>query len=387
MKIQCAASLSIVLATVLLLITCKRPQTSGPDERKSVAEDVSLDGQVFIVTRGAENVRLGELHVYLVEHRLFDDLHLLESALNEQEQIRHAFDAAKKAGDQCEQLVGEVKSEYAKLVFERDRLVKALPGSGRLHETYRELLTEIKKRDAVLDQNQTKLRQLGSDSYYICRELESRAKALPQRVADNAYQRLRPLSKVCKTDADGHFHFRCTPNENFVLFTRGDRETPNAQEQYQWFVAANSSRDSYKLALLTNDNLIEAPSADNVLAPIIASLDSAEFEISVSQSRELTPRMELPRQPQWAPPGTFFFIGYASLPTRTGEIRNADAHGQSQVAARVAAESEAGRLLKEEENRRWDEDQRRIEHNYGRLHALTEQEARNMPPLETREGR
>jgi hypothetical protein len=351
--------------------------------------------------------------------------------VKEQEQIRRAFDAAKKAGDEGEQIVDEIKTEYAKLVVERDRLVKALPGSARLHETYRELVAQINKRDAVFDQDEMKLRQLDSDSYYICRGLENRAKELPQRVADNAYQRLRSPSKVCKTDADGYFHFRCTPNENFVLFTRGHRETPNAYEQYQWFVGAKSSRDSYKLALLTNDNLIEAPSTDNVFAPIVASLESAKFEIPVPQSRELTPRMKLPPEPQWAPPGAFFFICYATLRTRTGvtglppgaelrerdrtgnkllakygdiefetdlnsvtdnadlatEIRNADAQSQSQVAARVAAELEAGRLLKEEENRRWDEDQRRIEHNYGRLHALTEQETQNFPPLETREGR
>src|SRR6266536_15011 len=394
MKIQCAASISIVLATVLLLISCKRPQTSSRDERKSVAEDVSLDGQVFIVTRGAENVRLGELHVYVVERRLFDDLHLLKSALKEQQQIRRAFDVANKAGHECEQVVGDIKTEYAKLVFERDRLVKALPGFARLHETYHELLAEIKKRDAVLDQNEAKLRQFGSDSYSMCRELENRAKELPRRVADNAYERLKPLSKVCKTDADGHFHFRCTANENFVLFTRGHRETPNRYEQYEWFVSTSSSRDSQKRAFLTNDNLLESPSANNVLAPIFASLGSAEFEIPRSQSRELAARAELPREPQWASPGTFFFINYASVRTATGvvrwppgteiherqriadrllanygkiefetdlnsvtdnadltaEIRNADAQEQSQVAARVVAEQGAGRLLKEEES-------------------------------------
>src|SRR5207249_3503849 len=142
--------------------------------------------------------------------------------------------------------------------IERDRLVKALPAAARVHETYRELLAEIKKRDAVLDQDDTKLRQLGPDSYYFCRELENRAKELPHQVAHefaecagdewrndhaalmkivinlDACKRLRRLRKVCKTDADGHFHFRVPPNENFVLFTHGRRETPNAYERYQW---------------------------------------------------------------------------------------------------------------------------------------------------------
>jgi hypothetical protein len=120
----------IALGTVFFLGSCSRQGTFS-------AEDASLDGQAFIVTRGAENVRLGQLDVHLVERRSFDDLHLLESALKEQEQIRREFETAKKAGDKREQLVENIKTEYANLVSERDRLVQALPGSVRLHEVSR----------------------------------------------------------------------------------------------------------------------------------------------------------------------------------------------------------------------------------------------------------
>jgi hypothetical protein len=99
MKIYCAASLSIAAAAVLVSGSCNRQRAPTANERKSPVEDIPLDGQVFIVTRGAENVRLGELYVHLVQRRLFDELHLLESAPKEQEQIRRAFDAAKKAGN------------------------------------------------------------------------------------------------------------------------------------------------------------------------------------------------------------------------------------------------------------------------------------------------
>jgi hypothetical protein len=401
------------------LLGCNRHGTKDAGATK----EAPLDGQVFIVTRGAENIRLGKLDVYLVERGVFNDMHLMERALAEEKQLRKEFTTAKAAGDECEKLVRDIKNRCSGLVSERDKLVRNLSGARRLREKYRALLNEINKRDEILDRNGAELTRAGSDSFGACSELKMQIEDLPRRIADQAYGSMRTLGNLCKTDADGHFHFMCPVEGSFVLFTRGHRETPNRLEEYQWFVAATPNSDTQKLALLTNDNLIDSPARENLFAPIVAALDVNDLIIPQSQPRKLVDRVLLPREPQWAAEGTYFLISYVSIPTATGvvglppgskihettrtgdrlfakygeleletplnfvtdntelanEIRNADAWNQAQISAWQANEMETDRLLKDEETHNYDEDQRRIEEDYKQMHTLTGESALNRP--------
>ena len=240
--------------------------------------DFPLDGEVFIVTRAAENIRLGQLDVRLVRRSDFDRIRITDYASAEQQRLARDFAAAKKAGDEDERLITEIKTNYATLVEDRDTLVRQLPSVRRLHENYRRLMAEIAKRDEALDHDSRALSQLPDDSYRACRHVISATQELPHAIAVHAATALQAKAQSCKTDAEGHFHFMC-PKGDYVIFTSAHRETPKQIEVYEWFVSAEPSADSHKRTLLSNRNTIESASSDNLLAGLEAGLQESDFSV------------------------------------------------------------------------------------------------------------
>ena len=113
------------IAFILLLGCCGtscRREASTLAQSDSATPSATISGQVFIVTRGAENLRLGQLTVGLVAKQTFDDLHITDRAAAEARILQTEFSAALARGHQTEQLVSEVKRNYAELLEDRKAL-------------------------------------------------------------------------------------------------------------------------------------------------------------------------------------------------------------------------------------------------------------------------
>src|ERR1041385_6941022 len=115
LQVVCAS-----VATAIALCGCKRSQSSSV---RTTTELAPLNGQVFVVTRGAENVRLGQLIVFITSLRRCRDLHVTEVAEQKIRDFARDFTNGKRVGDAREALVRDIKVNYATLVRERDRLV------------------------------------------------------------------------------------------------------------------------------------------------------------------------------------------------------------------------------------------------------------------------
>jgi hypothetical protein len=407
--------------TAVGLCGCERPQS---DSLRPATQLGPLNGQVFVVTRGSENVRLGELIVFITSLRHFRDLHVDEVAQQKMRDFAREFTNAKRVGGAREALVRDIKANYATLVQERDRLVAALPASSILHERYVRLRSEIKKRDEQLDQFAMDLRSLGNDSYRECTEISAAVSELPQATANFAYEKLVPGSESCKTDADGKFHFEYAVSEEMVVFTRGHRELPSGTtEKYQWFVYARSVRDPSRQVLLTNNNLVDGPAPENLFSSAVRMARTAGFVVPRSEDREVARRAPIPHEPRWSKTGIFYLLRYVSVSTadsviglppgtqlrqvarkddrvlgRCGdidcevrialltdnvdlatEVQNSDYDAQTQIAQWQAQQIQIEHSLTDEENRRRDEVQRRIEADYHQMHSLTGESRLNEP--------
>jgi hypothetical protein len=410
---------SLVLA--VLLAGCKRPARL---QFRNTAELMPLNGQVFVVTRGAENIRLGHLSVYLVSLTQFRDLHLNDVVESKIRDLRQQFVIAKGRGDEREALVREIKSNYAVLVDERDQLLTLLPAAAILHDKYNAVLSEIEKRDRQLGQYAANLQRAGKSSYSGCELIASAATDLLDITADFAYERLLPVSESCTTDADGRFHFQYPVEQEIVIFTRGHRELPSGKtEKYRWFVSARTGRDTQRQVLLTNDNLISGPAAENLFSELRGPASQIDFDIPESEDRTLATPAPLPQEPRWAKPHVFYLLSYMSVSTQTGviglspgtelyehqrtstrlvgkcaglqvdveftsvtdnvdlatQVRNADHDMQSNIAAWQKKQSEADQANRDEQNRQYDEAQRRIDKAYKRMHSLTGESRLNEP--------
>lgn len=405
--------LIVVLLLLLLGSGCKR--SSKLSSALDTADGI-IHGQVFVVTRGAENIRLGELKVYLVPRLVFDDLKLGERGSNELSKLMRALAIAKKNGDETEGLVSEIKVNYLALLTQRDQMVERLLASQLLHSKYNAVKEEINRRDDALGAFQNGLESMPTDSYGEFKETMAALKSLHHRLALSTYERLMPYAASCKTDADGRFRFECSLNQEYVVFTRGQRQTSRGSgEVYEWFVSARPSANEKRQVLLTNDNLIEGSAADNLMRGTVDSVNDIVEETPLAQSRHLpSKRKPFPVEPHWAPAGNYFLIFYRSIPTSTGviglapgsqvkeqrhegdkyivqsqnlsfevpltqltdnadianELRRTDAGAQTQIAGWQNAEREIEKQNKDVENRAYDEAHRRLEEKYNRLRTL-----------------
>jgi hypothetical protein len=416
---------SLVLSALcifLLEVGCKRASNSR--QRDSSGDTAGIiSGQVFIVTRGAENVRLGQLMLYLAPLKTFEDLHVTERRAAKVAELEQAFAKARIRGDESERLVSDIKRSYSVLLAQRDRWVDQLAAVQLIHAKYNVVKGEITSRDALLNQFKRDLNTIGSDSYDQCKQIAADLESISDAVFSATYNQLTPRSAGSKSDADGRFRFECSLDEDYVLFTRGNRLLPvGSKEHYQWLIRVRPSRDEKHQVLLTNDNLIEGLAPENLMRDIGGG-ETHSVEMSPSQSRALPGPKLLPSEPRWAPPGVLFLLGYISVRTDSGvrglppgtqvkedhhngdnyavqfenavldvplsqltdnadiaqRLRDADTNAQTQIALWQNAQREIERQNKDAENRQYDEEQRRIQANYKRLHTLTGESRLNEP--------
>ena len=415
--------LLIVLCAFVAGSGCKRQSRSQVSDMSS-SPGSFITGQVFIVTRGAENVRLGQLKVCLVPRGAFDELHLREQATAKVTELSQALAKARTRGDESERLVSEIKANYSALLAQREELVSRLSAVQLIHAKYAVAKEEVTRRDALLGRFKTELGSVASDSYYDCRQIVDALEAIPRALVSAAHDHLVPRSNICKTDADGRFRFECAPNQDYVLFTRGHRQTlSGAGERYEWFISARPSTDEKRQVLLTNDNVVEGVAGDNLMRDIFSLKNDSNEVFPPSQSRRLPELEPLPVEPHWAPTGVYFLLTYSSVPTTNGvtgvppgtqvkelrhagdkysvqyeklvfevplaqltdnsdvaqRLRDADGSAQAQIALWQNAQHEIEQQNKDAENREYDEEQRRIQENYKRLHRLTGESRLNDP--------
>src|SRR5438067_536090 len=412
-----------VLCIFLLEVGCKR--TSSPRQRDSSGGTAGfISGQVFIVTRSAENVRLGQLAVYLAPLKTFEDLHIAERRAAKVAELEQAFAKARIRGDESEWLVSDIKGSYSVMLAQRDRWVDQLSAVQLIHARYNAVKAEITSRDALLDQFKRDLGTMAGDSYDLCKQIAADLESTSDAVFSAVYNQLTPRSAVSRTDADGRFRFECSLDEEYVLFTRGNRLLPaGSKEHYEWLVRVRPSRDEKHQVLLTNDNLIEGLAPENLVRDIAGGGHQVVEIIPTSQSRSLPEPKPLPSEPRWAPPGIFFLLGYTSVKTDSGvrglppgtqvkeqqhsgdnysvqfenavldvsltqltnnadiaqRLRDVDTNAQTQIAQWQKAQGEIERQNKDAEDRQSDEEQRRIQENYKRLHTLTGESRLNEP--------
>jgi hypothetical protein len=415
--------LLVALSVGMATSGCNRPSSGQPPDASGPSGGF-IAGQVFIVTRGAENVRLGQLKVCLVPREKFDELHVNERATAEITKLEQALATARSLADEREHLVSRIKEDYSVLLTQRDELVGRLSSAQLMHVKYGAAQEEIKRKDDLLGHFKSELERVAGDSYDECRRIMEARKLIPQALASATYDHLLPKSMISKTDADGRFRFECSPDRDYVIFTRGNRLTPSGSgERYEWFVSARPSRDEKRQVLLTNDNLIEGLAPENLMREVFVSKSYILEIIPSSQSRHLPDPKLLPSEPRWAPAGIYYLLTHHSVSTTTGvtgvapgspvkelrhagdmysvefqnlvfdvplgqltdnadiarRLREVEDSAQTQIALWQKAQRDIEMQNKDAESSYYDERERRLRESYNRLHTLTGESRLNEP--------
>ena len=249
-----SCSLAFGLA-IAMMAACGHQETPVPPPAPAeTVQTGDVNGEVFIVTRGGQNLKLGLVTVtaipedvisgYLDETRKAGDSGI--SAL-EGDRAKAAAEAAtannaakrakKRADDFMDQLFSSPSGSAAEKEAMRERPL-AEAESVRLAGIAR-------SKQGALDLVLSKQSYFRSPEFYFA--------GLPAGIAST------------KTNADGAFHLRLPNRGRFALAAMASREVVGNKEAYYWMVWVSLDGEAEKHVMLANDNLTTSGSPESII--------------------------------------------------------------------------------------------------------------------------
>ena len=192
------------------------PIAAKASEDYSKAGKITVTGQVFIVTKGGDNIKLGGVHVKLYTE---EEVETMIKSRQEEAQKKMSYN--------------DPRIEKAKIMSDAaDKAIESLEyGSDGYSNASNRKATANNYYSAVLSDREA---WLSSDAYFD---------AFPYRLAD------------AETDADAKFSISVPTNGKFVLIARASRKVGDSDEYYYWMVRLAMNGENNKTILLNNENI------------------------------------------------------------------------------------------------------------------------------------
>jgi hypothetical protein len=241
--------LAALLLPIVLSVGCggNGGQNPGAWSRKP---SVELHGDVFIVTRGGENVKLG-----LVVVRAFPESTALAHLANRRVEIA-------RGPERVDSLVAQVRRETEQARVEVSRTEKyhenlAAKMRGRpftpkeqsgldaAWNNYLAALRRVENEDLEVRKARGRIAYFGSAAFYL--------------------EDLPAPTEEAKTDADGKFAIMLPANERYALAATASRLVIDRTEHYYWFVWVTCKPAGENRIFLSNDNLLTVPSSESLV--------------------------------------------------------------------------------------------------------------------------
>jgi len=208
-----------------------------------------LKGEVFIVTKGAGNLKLG----------------LVEIALIPEAEINTALEKKKPIiGSTLEQLKSDSEKASAEYSSVHQAYLKANESYLKAEKDYLEsaILDEQAKRRAEYWQSEySKLVKADSEKRSKKDQADIKLKQFP--TAEFFFEGLPSGIAKTITNSNGEFLLTLPSKGKFALAARAAREVP--PEKYYWLIWVSLDGEASKTILLSNHNLITAESPDSVV--------------------------------------------------------------------------------------------------------------------------
>ena len=234
-----------------------QPQPTKPIPRPQAAQQkpkplpVTVGVQVFVVTKGGQNIKLG---LVSVSAYLASDVNKQVATIEESE--RPARSAARREVDKLEAELADVKTRDRELKAKYDSLqsqwIKADYRDPLKNQYFREQQAAMME---WLNQSSEPVRKAG--------ELDRARRALARLSGVRNYiEGLSSPVDTTKTDADGVFELNVPPGK-YVVTAISRRQVAGDLELYEWAVELEV-RGAIKKLMLSNDNLW-SPNCDDCL--------------------------------------------------------------------------------------------------------------------------
>lgn len=226
-----------IVALLLLLLT------------GCVTREGELAGQVFVVTKDGQNVKLGLVTIVAIPEEVITKF-IDQKAATATDQSRDraaAVQMAKEAVTGAEIAVAAAKEQVDRATL---TLLNSKKDSGLKHYSdakteYELSKTELSMRQAELSHAEGDRDILDSSDFYFA--------DLPDGIVS------------AKTNADGLFSMTLPRHGRFALAARTSRQVVDEKENYYWLVWVSLDGAAKRSILLANDNLTTVASPESVI--------------------------------------------------------------------------------------------------------------------------
>jgi hypothetical protein len=263
------------IGTFTLLVTCRL---------LFAADDGLLEGEIFIVTAGAENIRLG-----LVEVKVFPEAIIEEYLAQRKSRVKEGMPDFDKelnspsiqesdADDDAtiatyRKLIAERKQsvqEMKSLALQAEDLNKAL--GGRPDANMRNGIAIFEGQTATFEKLLAERLKSKDERIKAAEARITRAKDRIRMAKDNWptpdfwFQGLPEPKYSTRTNSDGKFRFSLSKTGKFGLAARATRRVGDTIESYNWFIWVSLEGKDSSDVILGNHNLMSRGSKDAVVS-------------------------------------------------------------------------------------------------------------------------
>ena len=239
----------IATAGILGLAGCKPKATT-------------VSGQVFIVTKGAENVKLGAVEILLIERpQVTEFLQKKQPAI--ESEMASKQEELKKIEQGRVPDVLLTNAAYAKALSESDKLQKQEEKQQALMEQLVKNYSDDPEHDKAFSDAKAEADSIISKEQSAIEEMEAAQSAVIKGLknypaATDYFEDFSPvIIQKTLSDADGKFSFTYPRNKPLTIFAHAQRMVLDKTEIYYWLVDAPTNAETAQI-FLSNNNLVFA---------------------------------------------------------------------------------------------------------------------------------
>ena len=259
----------VTLATVFILLAKSRTGKAGST---AALADGKIDGEAFIVTKGAESIKIGLVEVGLFPMATLEPF--LAKRVTEQPSevasLKPLIAAAKAEVSRLASLIETMEAAKRRLDTVEFTAFKAAlnakfgtPGYDAADKKYKAAQDEAQEAKAAYPKPQ----ELGQDALDKANEAQRKLEAEYSYVYSGAfYFGLLPVPvRVTKTNSDGRFSLQIPAEGEFAIGATASRLVGESVEHYYWLLRVRSQPGQTQTIMLSNDNKTSSSSRDSLI--------------------------------------------------------------------------------------------------------------------------
>lgn len=248
---------TLLLLPMLLLLGCK-----------AINPETEFKGNIFIVTQGAQNIKLGLVEVTAIPETEIN-AHLEKNNLylnSEREKLNQAFqDATQKYEDaksRYDIAESRYNASYARAKAELERMKAAVIETEAAFTQVKERV-QAATNEASMDKGN--LDSLSSVMNLKKTELELAKLKLEAFPSGNLFFTALPAgcSKAI-SDADGNFTIKLPKKGRYALAAKSSRQVVDKKEEYYWLIWINADGSQQSPLILSNNNFVTSDAQENI---------------------------------------------------------------------------------------------------------------------------